>query len=435
MRVGAAQLLVPDASAENPLIISIKEDQPLCSPDTILTPSSELTVMPGYALSVIVNTIQNPKRMIVDRANHILVVSSDGLYSVRMDKCGNTQTQLILGNDMSIHGLALYDHQLYLTTADSVYKYPYSDGQHSPLENGEIVIRNINSEQAPDIVISPFGHVYIPQTVKTVDDKVTPSDAIIKKFNLRLMFDSGFDFNEDGELYALGTNTRGSLGFDAQMKLWGISRFDETSSMDWNQGLAEELNVYDTANKNYGFPYCNTQGVQSEGYRQSAHPSFTKDSTDEYCRNSANNQPPAVPLPSNSIASALHFFMGTFCSMGDSETLGTSVGLPCNWTNTPLIANRGMDGMSVGHNVVRIPFDDLGHKPRLDKEVEVLIQHAEPCDTGCITPHSLAVDTYGRLLITSDQTNEIFLFSRIYEQQAAQMLTDKYNVEVGEDED
>lgn len=231
LRVGSANVLVPDASAEHPMIISNPEDQPLCKPDVTLTPSRALNIMPGYEIILLANQINNPRKIVIDQANHILVVSpGQGLYSIRMDRCGNSDVQLILNNeklDQPVgHGFALFDRHIFVATANSVYKFPYSDGQHSPIENGVKVIANINPKDpnaAPDVAIDPFGHAFIPRTVSELHDNVSPKQAMIKKFNLRIIPENGFDYEKDGEVQAYGTNTHGTMGFDTQARLWGIN--------------------------------------------------------------------------------------------------------------------------------------------------------------------------------------------------------------------
>lgn len=231
LRVGAKGILIPDASSEHPMIISNPKDQPLCKPDEMLTPSREIKVMEGYELLLLANNINNPRKLIIDKTNHILVMSpGQGLYSIRMDKCGNSNVQMILSNeklDEPIgHGVGLFDRHIFVSTSNSVYKFPYSDGQHSPLENGVKIMTNINPKDpnaAPDVAIDPFGYVFIPRSVNQVHEKLDSSHAIIKKFNLRLIPEKGFDYDQHGEVQALGTNTHGSMGFDTQARLWGIN--------------------------------------------------------------------------------------------------------------------------------------------------------------------------------------------------------------------
>jgi hypothetical protein len=171
---------------------------------------------------------------------------------------------------------------------------------------------------------------------------------------------------------------------------------------------------------------------------QWAHPTFMNESVslDEYCQDETNNRRPSVPLAPNSIATSVYFYMGSFCSVGDLKTGGTSVGLPCNWTDTPIVANHGISGQSAGHNVVHLAFDDVGHKPRWDKEPEVLLEEVEPCsESGCVSPYGLAIDNFGRLLISSDETNEIFILSRTYNEHAVKLLTDEADADEGSDDE
>ncbi|RCH87677.1 hypothetical protein CU097_005667 [Rhizopus azygosporus] len=447
----AAGVIIPDASSENPIILSNAEDQPLCKPDVPTTPVKELKVMPGYDFFVLTNKIEYPRKLLMDRTNHLLVVSPErGLYSIRMDKCGNSDILQILDGTLYDErlgtGVAIYGQHIFVATETSIYRFPYNDGQHSPLADGVKVMSNLNplkSTEAPDIVIDVHGSAFIPRSMTDIDDKVGSTHAVIKKFNFRDIPEKGYDFDLDGEFFAFGTNTQGLLGFDVQSQLWGlnglpkdIKRIDVHPDQDLSvSGLAEELNKYAGPGNNYGFPYCYTEyslekiSELSRGRGgQWGNPVFLNESfaLDAYCLDETSNRVPEVPLPPKSYASNVHFYSGTFCSVGDLATLGTSVGLPCNWTNTPIIANHGFDNQPEGHSVVHIPFNDLGHKPRLDLDVDVILEASEPCGEGkCFAPYGLAVDQYGRLYISSDETNEIVVVTRYFSETAAREFTDK----------
>ncbi|KAG1393001.1 hypothetical protein G6F60_011746 [Rhizopus arrhizus] len=449
LRLGSTnQDLVPDASSEHPLVLSNLEDQPLCHPDHQVSPVKDLKVLPGYEYFVLTNQISDPKKIIMDKASHLLVVSANkGIYSIRMDKCGNANLQQILDADLFDeplgNGLALYNQYLYMTTSKSMYRFPYSDGQHSSLTSGIKIMSNIysaSSIETPDVAIDMFGYAYIPRTVNELHDRLDPSHATIKRFDFRSIPENGYDFEVDGQVFSVGTNTRGLLGFDAQANLWGISGLFSTSFQRQDIGLdeeqsssvfAEELNKYSEPAKSYGFPYCLTEHSMTSKVAkglggQWGHPMFmnTSFSLDDYCQDPSNNIPPAAPLAPNDYASSVHFYTGTFCSMGDLSTAGTSVGLPCNWTNTPVMANHGLEGQQAGHSVVHLPFDDLNHKPRWDKQPEILLEQSEPClYSPCFSPFGLAHDNYGRLYVSSDETNEVIVFRRTYSETAAQVLT------------
>ncbi|KAL0078834.1 hypothetical protein F4703DRAFT_1905968 [Phycomyces blakesleeanus] len=446
--------LVPDASSEHPLVISHPEDQPVCNPNVVIEPSHKFKTLQGYEAIVLTNTIPKPRKLILDHADHLLAVSgTNSLYSIRMDECGNPNVMLLIdqssiGNQIFAHGLAQYADHIYVTTPSSVWQFNYVDGQHTPLTGGIKVLDNINIDDdsaQPDIAIDPFGYAYIPRTVTELHENVEPGHAIIKRFNFRQIPEGGYDFDNDGQVHAIGANSHGSMSFDAQARLWGIEaplgtvdRSDMGGDIT-EKGLAGEINLYEFPMENYGFPYCFTEydlsSYTANGLgkgTQWGHPMFMNETMDldSYCQTLDNSQQPAFPLTSSSNAIAVNFYMGESCSVGDLESMGTSVGMPCNWTDTPIVAYHGQEGGPEGHSVVHLGMDDLGHRPRWDKREEIIFEAAEPCssdDLPCISPVGLAVDSFGRLFISSDDSNEIFRVNRIYNPKAAQELTDKDN--------
>lgn len=206
MRVGKDNAIVPDASSDHPLIVSNPEDQPLCEPNAIIEPSQPLQVMEGYDAIVLTN-VQGPRKIVVDAANHALVTSNEGLVSIRMDKCGNVEKTTLLadlGDDGAVaYGVTLYDGDLYVTSPNSVWRFNYVDGQHSPLSDGFQVLRNLHGTGNEDIAIDPFGHAYFPRHATDDDDNGSSKQAIIKRFNFRRVPSDGYDFEEDGEVYII----------------------------------------------------------------------------------------------------------------------------------------------------------------------------------------------------------------------------------------
>ncbi|CAO3701404.1 unnamed protein product [Rhizopus stolonifer] len=431
LRLGTTTpILVPDSASEHPLILNNLEDQPLCTPNAFIEPSRELKVMAGYEYSVLANDIESPRKLLMDRSSHLLVSASKGIYSIRTDKCGNTDIQLILNSELFSEplgsGLESYGQHLFVATTKSIYRFPYSDGQHSALKDGVQVMRNLNpagSLEAPDVVIDVFGQAYVSSTVDRLSDPV--SHAVIKKFDFKHIPEDGYDYLMHGQVFSFGVNTQGLMGLDAQSNLWGINGLlrDDENAGDLSD-FAEELNKYHTPSMNYGFPYCLTKHSQPVSKNeQLGRPELSNQSLslDAYCQDQTKNVRPTVPL-SHEHASNVHFYTGVFCSVGDMTTDGTSVGLPCNWTNTPILANHGHH--SAGHSVVHLPFLDLGHQPQLDKKPEILLQDVECDQEKCFSPIGLAHDNYGRLYISSDQTNEILMFRRTFNEKAAQRMTD-----------
>jgi hypothetical protein len=246
IRMGSTNLLVPDSASDHPMILSHEEEMPLCNPDIHLEPANPMQVLDGYDSMVITNHIKEPRKLLVDRVNHVLVMSGqNAIYSLRMDKCGNVNTELILDTTVDgqfpdgnkgqklAHGMALDTKFIYVATVDNVYQFPYSDGQHSALSNGRLVVANIGgdpdatSDAMPDVAIDPFGNAFIPRSsagLHIASNSVANmdhNDAIIKKFNFRSIPENGYDYQKDGATHAYGTSSRGSMAFDAQARLWG----------------------------------------------------------------------------------------------------------------------------------------------------------------------------------------------------------------------
>ncbi|KAI8884728.1 hypothetical protein K501DRAFT_271386 [Backusella circina FSU 941] len=65
------------------------------------------------------------------------------------------------------------------------------------------------------------------------------------------------------------------------------------------------------------------------------------------------------------------------------------------------------------------------HKPLWDKEPDIILAEAQSCaGPGCLSPTGLNFDTFGRLYISSDETNEIFIILCIYDQAVTVRMTE-----------
>jgi hypothetical protein len=101
--------------------------------------------------------------------------------------------------------------------------------------------------------------------------------------------------------------------------------------------------------------------------------------------------------------------------------LGTTEGFPCRWTDHAFLATRNI-------GIVHVPFSDLAHAPSGAPETIFGQTDISDCSTGtCISPISLAFDQNGRILTTSDTTNEVWMVRRVYNPDAGKILTDKAN--------
>lgn len=127
-------------------------------------------------------------------------------------------------------------------------------------------------------------------------------------------------------------------------------------------------------------------------------------------------------IPLGTKTSDIKFYRGLGCSVGDSETMGTTDGMPCRWTDHAFLA-----APSAG--IIHVPYSDLAHAPM--GAPETLFGQSDLSDCGankaCVSPSSLSFDHDGRILSVSTATNEIWIFRRIYNKEAGKLLTDKAN--------
>lgn len=126
-------------------------------------------------------------------------------------------------------------------------------------------------------------------------------------------------------------------------------------------------------------------------------------------------------VPIGSQTNAIAFFRGLECSVGDADSMGTTSGMPCKWTDHAFLATTNT-------GIVHIPFSDLAHAPSGAPEAIFGQTDISGCGTNaCISPVSLAFDLNGRIITASDRTNEVWVIKRKYNPDAGKILTDKAN--------
>ncbi|KAG2177365.1 hypothetical protein INT43_008022 [Umbelopsis isabellina] len=364
---------LPDATAVGAAPPTKHEKPKNCNPAPVIQPSNPVTAIPGYEAVVLTN-IENPRSIAVDDANHFLVLSGadNSIYSLREDACGNVDKQLVLNGSILgaaplREGLIAFREHLYVTTGDAVVRFKYSPGQHSQLSTQpEIVVRNIGEQGLP-ITIDPRGNLFIPKGFSQAQNGGTQ----VRRYDVSKVPQDGYDYENAGAQFtAASANGAGPLAYDTQGKIWG------TSIM----GDYEQLSLFDiTASEN-------------------------------------------TTIALGTKTSDIKFYRGLGCSVGDPETMGTTDGMPCRWTDHAFLAapNAG---------IIHIPYSDLAHAPMGAPETLFGQSDLSGCGAGnsCVSPTSMAFDRDGRILSVSTATNEIWIFRRIYNKEAGKLLTDKAN--------
>ncbi|KAG2181734.1 hypothetical protein INT44_008549 [Umbelopsis vinacea] len=366
---------LPDATAVGAAPPPRKIQRPAnCNKPDVIQPSAPFSVISGYEAIVVSNTMKNPRSVTVDEANHFLVLAAgdNSIYSIREDLCGNMSQQLLvngskLGGSILQDSLVAFRDHLYVATGDAVYKFQYSPGQHSEIQNApEIVLKNIGEKQLP-MTIDPRGRLFVPKGFS----QAAAGGSQVRQYDLMDVPAGGFDYGNNGEaLSAAGNNGAGPLAYDTQGRIWGTNIAADGS---------ENLSLFDA--------------------------------------NASAN----TTVPVGSQTRGIAFYRGLGCSVGDADSLGTTEGFPCRWTDHAFLATRNT-------GVVHVPFSDLAHAPSGAPETIFGQTDISDCSTGtCISPISIAFDQMGRIVTASDTTNEVWMVRRVYNPDAGKILTDKAN--------
>jgi hypothetical protein len=200
---------LPDATAVGAPPPTKHEKPKNCNAAPVIQPSNPITAIPGYEAHVLTNSVQNPRSIAVDDANHFLVLSGgdNSVYSLREDACGNVDKQLVLngsrlGATPLKEGLIAFRNHLYVTTGDAVVRFKYSPGQHSQLETEpEIVVRNIGEQSLP-ITIDPRGNLFIPKGFSQAQTGGTQ----VRRFDVTRVPQDGYDYGNAGVVSVIITH-------------------------------------------------------------------------------------------------------------------------------------------------------------------------------------------------------------------------------------
>lgn len=283
---------------------------------------------------------------------------------------------------------------MYASSDTTVWRWPYRAGQRttSPDDSKEVVVRDMNADGRGG---APGGH-----TTRTLAFDATGGlyvsvgsysnvDADSHRSRIRRFAVSteggdaavpvgGFDFQNDGELFADGLRNEVGLAFDAHGVLWGVENgADDLHRADLGGDIhdehpAEELNAFreDDVGKHWGYPYCWTQfgedlagpGVGAARGTSWAWPSFMNDGvhTDAWCR--ANTVPPRVAMQAHSAPLGLAFYDASVATKRCPEGRNDKTAMPANMDGDAFIGYHGSWNRSppTGHKVVRVPMTSAG---------------------------------------------------------------------------
>ncbi|KAJ3063505.1 Serine/threonine-protein kinase ulk3, partial [Podochytrium sp. JEL0797] len=291
--------------------------------------SDRITPSPGIAVTLLSEGLDGARSLLVDPTGRILVVATTLRSIVRIDPQTGQKAPLLDWTGLQLnHGIALIQNNTMLlaSSADTVYAWSYPESGAIDIEERMVLVSQINGDSR-----GKFGHEtrslsfeettgYLYVSIGSLSNVDRDSNAArIVRFKIvdesgditTPDEETGFDFVQDGEVWADGLRNSVAQAWDPMGRLWEsnngpdqLSRTDlnpnKPSDVDFhNDSPVEEVNLLDTQGAFYGYPFCFTAGNVSS--------SFDSDSLrgtqfaweaggidgirdDVWCRNTSNNK-------------------------------------------------------------------------------------------------------------------------------------------------
>ncbi|CAG7825234.1 unnamed protein product [Allacma fusca] len=352
----------------------------------------------------------------VDETGDILVVSKiSSSITVIYNRPNGTVAQeiLVTGSGLN-HGISYSYGSLYASSSTTVYRWPYTPGQRSPITApAETVISNIPDgyHVTRTLVFDNEGRLLV--SVGSSSNVDGNSDrARIRRFSLSGSLPKMFS---TGEVFADGLRNEVGLTLHPCGVVYGVENgVDNLDRADLggdihNENPAEEMNRFDQApGRHYGYPYCFST-YNLTGYppgSQLAHPDFLNDGvhSDEFCQAVEYNIPPILAMPSHAAPLGIEFFRGQNC---DSDGA-----FPCNMIEDAVVAFHGSWNRDIkrGYRVAWIPFNETTGNPTGELIDIIYEEDLSDCST-CFQPVNAVFGLDGCLYVSCDTLGEII---RIY---------------------
>jgi len=384
----------------------------------------------GWESRLIVNGLNRPRSILFDTAGALLVVEQrTGITHLRLadgnGTCLSVQEETSLVQDSELnHGLALSNdgRTLYASTADEVYAWEYDPAGPSLSAERRTVVNGMDSgghtsrtlmmsqKQPGVLVVSRGSDGNID--IETAD--ITSGRSQIKAFDLNnLTADSSpYDYVSQGRL--LGWGLRNSVGVAEEPMEGGIYSVENSVDQIERDGVdihqdnpGEEMNYHGFLNAstedqggNYGYPYCfalwDTAVPNNENF--SVGDQFSADQTstsnDTFCREDRiaprlTFQAHMAPLDIKFLPNGTKAFVSFHGSWDRSAPVGYKVSSLDFAAGSPVAAADS-----------RTSTTDIMSNPDL-----------AACPDNCFRPVGLAMDTSGRMFMSSDSTNEIWVLA------------------------
>jgi len=394
------------------------------------------SIASGYQFQVVATGLAAPRGIILDNVGNLLVVEQGAgkisAHTLREENgCVSVTGSRNVTDDLNLnHGIELSSDgkTLYASSTEAAYSFEY-DATGQAVSAMQTLVSNMTtqdhttrtlllSRKVPGMLVISRG------STSNIDFEATmlsSGHSQIKAFNISALNGTAYDFSLDGTLLGWGLrNDVGVAEHPASGAIWGIENSADQLHRDGvdihEDNPAEKLNFLGYLNgtqgpyqgQNFGYPWCfaawkpnslpnnSNVTVGSQFAIDASQDSDNQNRSDSYC---AEQAPPSLVFQSHMAPLDIKF-----------NASGRE-----GWV--PFHGSWNRDAPT-GYKLSRLDFNDDGmpvdNVTSTTAATDILTNmDNSKCPGNCFRPVALAMDTRGRIFMSSDASGEIYMVSKV----------------------
>ncbi|KAF2278358.1 soluble quino protein glucose dehydrogenase [Westerdykella ornata] len=396
-----------------------------------INPAQQATFASGYSGRVVMNGLRTPRGIIFDNQGNILTTEQGG-YGVRYiqlndyggtNVCVKSSKQLIADSSIN-HGIALTPDgkKLFVSSLTTVWSWDY-DGTTGTVSNKKTVVQNMRNggfhlsrtllipRAQPDTLLVQRGS---QDNVDTAAAQVNTGRSQIRAFKISQIQNAPVDYLQ-GEVLAWGLRNTVGVGEHPNGGIWsvdnGVDDMQREGRDIHHTNPCEELNYHGQINTtsdpdrggHHGYPDCHAvwdpsvipnaaaQGLQVGTPFLMGSPAGQN--TDAVCQ---ARKAPRLCFPAHTAPLDVKF---------NADGSAAYIPFHGSWNKSP------PDGFRLSR-VEFNPATGMPVEPATSTTAAVNIMYnanTQQCPNRCFRPVNVAFSPSGKLFMTSDTTNEIWV--------------------------
>lgn len=378
----------------------------------------------GWKVTKVAGGLTQPRSLTFDSAGNLLMVQNGvgvTAHKLLSNGCLGSPKTVIAQRNLN-HGIVLSQDgkTLYASSATTVFAWGYDAATMSVSANFTTAVTGMDSKGhvTRSLSIPPKYPKLLLVSHGSNDNfdygsiDVETGRSCIKAFDTTTIPSSGYDYATTGQQLGYGLRNSVGLAYDAASNLWAVENsadelhrtIDGISTDIHNDNPADELNYIgdpSKANRNwYGYPTCYTVFSPSiiPGSNFTVGDQFVLEPNSTFADATCKERsvPARLALPAHSAPLDVKFNRN-FSSL--------YVTLHGSWNRNP----------PVGFKVIQVPFNQartgfgpaaVGNATEMWEDV-MWNESVEKCSTtSCFRPVSMAMDSRGRIYVSSDSPAE-----------------------------